>query len=238
MLAATPLMSGRSRVTLPPAATTAAGALGPPTTTSPEGFGWGAGGGPAGGGGAGPPADHAHGGMRRGGGGGPGGDGAARHRDGDERRQCCGEEATKMAHVSLVGRYRRSLNVLLVTADRYTHGHQDAVLRSHRWRTAQNSAAYLLPHLRPGMNLLDVGCGPGTLTLDLAQRVAPGRVVGVDVEPAVIEEASRLAEERKSDNLDFRVGDFRDAAASLTSRSFDVVHAHQVLQHLRDPVGA
>ena len=125
-----------------------------------------------------------------------------------------------------------------MTADRYTHGHQDAVLRSHRWRTAENSAAYLLPHLQPGMNLLDVGCGPGTLTLDLAQRVAPGRVVGVDVEPAVIEEASRLADERGSDNLDFRAGDFRDATTGLASRSFDVVHAHQVLQHLRDPVGA
>ena len=45
--------------------------------------------------------------------------------------------------------------------DIYTHGHQEAVLRSHRWRTAENSAAYLVPHLRPGYRLLDVGCGPG-----------------------------------------------------------------------------
>ena len=46
----------------------------------------------------------------------------------------------------------------------YTHGHDDGVLRSHRWRTAANSAAYLLPRLAPGLDLLDVGCGPGTLT--------------------------------------------------------------------------
>jgi ubiquinone/menaquinone biosynthesis C-methylase UbiE len=50
----------------------------------------------------------------------------------------------------------------------YTHGHHDSVLRSHRWRTAENSAGYLLPHLSPGMSLLDVGCGPGTITLDIA----------------------------------------------------------------------
>jgi catechol 2,3-dioxygenase-like lactoylglutathione lyase family enzyme len=72
-------------------------------------------------------------------------------------------------------------------ADVYTHGHHESVLRSHRWRTAENSAAYLLPHLRPGLSLLDVGCGPGTITVDLARRVAPGRVVGIDVSLGAIE---------------------------------------------------
>ena len=116
-------------------------------------------------------------------------------------------------------------------ADRYTHGHHDSVLRSHRWRTAENSAAYLLPRLEPGMSLLDVGCGPGTLTADLAERVAPGRVVGVDVSGDVIDEARRHAGSR----VDFRAGDFRTVELG---GPFDVVHAHQVLQHLTDPVGA
>ena len=71
-------------------------------------------------------------------------------------------------------------------ADRYTHGHHESVLRSHRWRTAENSAAYLLPHLAPGQRLLDVGCGPATITLDLAARVAPGAVVGIDASADVI----------------------------------------------------
>ena len=55
----------------------------------------------------------------------------------------------------------------------YTHGHHESVLRSHRWRTAENSAGYLLPLLRPGMRLLDVGCGPGTITMDLADVLGP-----------------------------------------------------------------
>ena len=53
----------------------------------------------------------------------------------------------------------------------YTHGHHESVLRSHRWRTAANSAAYLLPHLAADAELLDVGSGPGTITLDLAELV-------------------------------------------------------------------
>ena len=69
----------------------------------------------------------------------------------------------------------------------YTHGHQEAVLRSHRWRTAENSCGYLLPHLEAGQSLLDVGCGPGTITIDLARRLAPGRVVGVDMAAEVVE---------------------------------------------------
>jgi hypothetical protein len=55
----------------------------------------------------------------------------------------------------------------------YTHGHHESVLRSHAWRTVENSAAYLVPHLRPGLSLLDVGSGPGTITVDLAERLAP-----------------------------------------------------------------
>jgi SAM-dependent methyltransferase len=80
-----------------------------------------------------------------------------------------------------------------MAGDIYTHGHHDAVLRSHRWRTAANSAAYLLPHLTPGQRLLDVGCGPGTLTVDLARLVEPGEVLGVDLDATVVAEAPRLA---------------------------------------------
>ena len=117
----------------------------------------------------------------------------------------------------------------------YTHGHQEPVLRSHRWRTAENSAAYLLDRLRPGMDLLDVGCGPGTLTADLARRTAPGRTVGIDVAPGAIA-AAREHAEASGVAVELLVADLR--SADLERGSFDVVHAHQVLQHLREPVDA
>ena len=123
-----------------------------------------------------------------------------------------------------------------VASDTYTHGHHDAVLRSHRWRTAANSAAYLLPRLEPGQRLLDVGCGPGTLTVDLARVIAPGDVVGVDLAPSVVAEAAEHASASGVANVSFRAGDFR--TAELPGAPFDVVHAHQVLQHVGDPVGA
>ena len=120
--------------------------------------------------------------------------------------------------------------------DRYTHGHHAAVLASHRARTAENSAAYLLPHLVSGQQLLDVGCGPGTITLDLAARVAPGAVVALDREPAVLAEVERLASERGATNVSTTTGDVY--ALDFADGAFDVVHAHQVLQHLSDPIAA
>jgi ubiquinone/menaquinone biosynthesis C-methylase UbiE len=116
--------------------------------------------------------------------------------------------------------------------DVYTHGHHDSVLRSHRWRTAENSAGYLLPHLRPGLDLLDIGCGPGTITVELAALVAPGRVLGIDASAEVVEQARAFDESR----VEFAVGDVY--ALDVPDASFDVVHAHQVLQHLTDPVAA
>jgi SAM-dependent methyltransferase len=121
-------------------------------------------------------------------------------------------------------------------SDTYTHGHHESVLRSHRWRTAENSAAYLLGLLQPGQDLLDVGCGPGTITLDLAARVAPGRVLGLDASAEVVEEAERLRAAAGVEAVRFAVGDAY--ALELADASFDVVHAHQVLQHLTDPVAA
>ena len=119
--------------------------------------------------------------------------------------------------------------------DTYTHGHAESVLQSHRWRTADNSAGYLLPLLRPGLDLLDVGCGPGTITVDLAARVAPGRVVGIDVSADPLAEA-RMVADRAGVEVTFEVGDVY--ALGVDDESFDVVHAHQVLQHLTDPVAA
>lgn len=119
----------------------------------------------------------------------------------------------------------------------YTHGHHESVLRSHRWRTAENSAGYLLPLLEPGSRLLDVGCGPGTITMDLAELVGPtGRVTALERTDEALDLARGEATRRGTTNVDFTVGNV--TALDLPDDSFDVVHAHQVLQHVDDPVRA
>jgi len=124
----------------------------------------------------------------------------------------------------------------MVSSPRYTHGHAESVLRSHRTRTAGNSAAYLLPELRPGLSLLDIGSGPGTITADLAVRVAPGRVTALETSEAVLQHTRDEAARRGVSTVDFAVGDV--LALDFPAASFDVVHAHQVLQHVTDPVAA
>src|SRR3954466_4389701 len=105
----------------------------------------------------------------------------------------------------------------------YTHGHHESVLRSHTWRTVDNSAAYLAPHLTEGVRVLDVGCGPGTITADIGRRVAPGRVLGIDMSAEVIEQARRDA--GGGPNVEFSVDDLY--ALPLDDHPFDIVHAHQ-----------
>lgn len=113
----------------------------------------------------------------------------------------------------------------------YTHGHHESVLRAHRWRTVENSAAYVMPHLHAGVRLLDVGCGPGTMTADFARRVGSGGVLGIDTSADVIAEARR-----DHPDVAFAPGDVY--RLDMPDASFDIVHAHQVLQHLANPVAA
>lgn len=121
--------------------------------------------------------------------------------------------------------------------DTYAHGHQPSVLASHATRTADNSCGYFLDRVRPGQRILDIGCGPGSITLDLAALVGEeGRVTGVDFSAEAIAAARLAAADRGDVVTEFLVGDVFEL--DLEPASFDVVHAHQVMQHLTDPVAA
>ncbi|PHH74907.1 hypothetical protein CDD82_4720 [Ophiocordyceps australis] len=118
----------------------------------------------------------------------------------------------------------------------YATDHSAPVLRTHSWRTAANSCAYLIPHVRPGFTVLDVGCGPGSITLDLARLVPDGHVTGLENVPEPLHAARALATEQAVSNVSFCLGDIH--ALPFDNDCFDVVHAHQVLQHVADPVAA
>src|SRR5687768_14024627 len=72
-------------------------------------------------------------------------------------------------------------------------------------RMAANCAGLLLARLQPGMRLLDCGCGPGSITFGLAAAVAPGEVVGIDLDPGSIDVARQQAAEQRMANVRFEV---------------------------------
>jgi ubiquinone/menaquinone biosynthesis C-methylase UbiE len=113
----------------------------------------------------------------------------------------------------------------------YTHGHSAVVVEHHARRTAGEAAAFLLPHLAPGARVLDVGCGPGSITCGLAEHVAPGEAVGLDVSPEAVEAARRHAATRGVANARFEVGSIYQLP--YPDGSFDAVFGHQVFHHLR-----
>src|SRR5881398_1940571 len=116
-------------------------------------------------------------------------------------------------------------------------GYSSPVIQQHYLRRqATHQAAFFLPYLQPGMTLLDCGCGPGAITLGLAEAVAPGQVVGVDREPSMVHRACALAEEHQVTHVRFQVGDICDLP--FPSSSFDAVFTCAVLEHLADPVQA
>lgn len=103
-------------------------------------------------------------------------------------------------------------------------------------RTAARDAAFFTRHLRPGMRVLDVGCGPGTITLGLAQLVAPGGVTGIDIQPSLIEQARALALAHQQSNVRFEVADVY--GLPFADGCFDAAFGHGVLMHLAEPMRA
>jgi ubiquinone/menaquinone biosynthesis C-methylase UbiE len=116
----------------------------------------------------------------------------------------------------------------------YTHGHYPVVVGAHAKRTVADSAQFLLPFLRDGIRLLDFGCGPGSITADLAGHVGgTGQVVGVDSSPEALAIARRDATANRVKYVGASVYELPFPPAA-----FDVAYGHQVLQHLNDPVAA
>jgi ubiquinone/menaquinone biosynthesis C-methylase UbiE len=95
---------------------------------------------------------------------------------------------------------------------------------------------FFLPFLKPGMRLLDVGCGPGSITAGLAKRAEPAETIGIDPSPSVIETARSLAEAKAGGHLTFEAGNIYEPC--FAPETFEAIFAHQVLQHLGQPVDA
>lgn len=124
----------------------------------------------------------------------------------------------------------------------YAPGHAPSQVKHHEWRTAENSVAYLLPHLQraarqnPNLHFLDVGAGSGTITASLARHLPSGRLTATDLSADVLARARAHAEARGVANVAFQPASVY--ALPFADAAFDVAHAHQVLTHLDAPADA
>ena len=118
----------------------------------------------------------------------------------------------------------------------YSMGFSDEIIDAYKRYTAQSHAAHLLPYLRPGLRLLDYGCGTGTISVGLAKAVDPGEMHGIDMEESQIEHARAVAGFQKQANAAFQVADVLDLP--FEDGYFDVVHGHDVLLYVPDTQAA
>src|SRR5690349_24911313 len=97
-------------------------------------------------------------------------------------------------------------------------------------RRAKDWVPFLLPHLESGFDVLDCGCGVGSITLDLAELVDPGKVIGVDMDNGQLDIARANAQQRGLTNVTFEQGNVYELR--FDSGTFDAVLAHTLLYHL------
>ncbi|KAH3686696.1 hypothetical protein WICPIJ_002340 [Wickerhamomyces pijperi] len=124
----------------------------------------------------------------------------------------------------------------------YTNNKYDpSISNTHRWRTVENCSEFMIPFIKPTDKILDVGCGPGTITTSLAKYVPQGQVYGIEPTEGLFQEAKDLLHQQEQsskhiNNVKFELG----SAFKLPyeDNSFSIVHAHQVLIHLSDPIKA
>ena len=126
----------------------------------------------------------------------------------------------------------RSMSDELSGTPDYTMGYSEDYLQALLRVSAASHAAYLLPSLEPGLRVLDFGCGPGTISIGLAEAVSPGEVHGVDMETSQIDLARMFAERYGRDNAAFHVGDVMDLP--FEDSFFDVANCQNVLMHVPD----
>ena len=103
-------------------------------------------------------------------------------------------------------------------------------------RGLTTEGAFITPYLRPGLAVLDCGCGPGSISIDIANNLAPGTVIGIDIDHVRIEHARAASREHGIANVSFESADVH--SLPFDDASFDLVFSNALMQHLPNPESA
>lgn len=120
--------------------------------------------------------------------------------------------------------------------ERYTLGYDASALAFVSRRTVESHGAFFLEYLQPGMQVLDVGCGPGSITVGIASQIGNGRVIGVDMSDSQVRLAEQMAAERGVSNAGFQTGNAY--GLPFGDGQFDALFSHALIEHLKKPVRA
>ena len=120
--------------------------------------------------------------------------------------------------------------------ERYTLGYDEAALAFVGRRTLDSHGAFFIDHLREGMRVLDIGCGPGSITMGIAARIGYGRVTGVDLNESQVQLAMQTAARKDLSNIEFRTASAYELP--FADAQFDAVFSHALIEHLSEPVRA
>lgn len=116
----------------------------------------------------------------------------------------------------------------------YSGGYGQHLVSQFARRSLAREGAFFRPFLQPGMHVLDAGCGPGSMTVEIARLVAPGKVIGIDIGDEQFAVGRELA--LGLDNVEFRQANLYEL--EFAEATFDAVFLHAVLYHLNQPARA
>ncbi|MGD8476878.1 MAG: methyltransferase domain-containing protein [Burkholderiales bacterium] len=117
--------------------------------------------------------------------------------------------------------------------ERYTLGYDASALAFVSRRTLESHGAFFIEHLHDGMRVLDVGCGPASITVGIATRIGSGRVTGVDLSQSQVELAAQFAVEQGVTNAEFRTANAYELP--FDDAQFDALFSHALIEHLNEP---
>ncbi|KAI1179956.1 S-adenosyl-L-methionine-dependent methyltransferase [Nemania sp. FL0916] len=124
-------------------------------------------------------------------------------------------------------------------SDNYRQGYSSYTTATHERRTVESSAAFLIPYIKKTDHILDIGCGPGTITTGFAKYAPEGIIVGLDMSVDVLERARKLATEASvptdgPGGVRFEQGNVLETLP-YSDDTFDIVYCSQVLGHMPPP---
>jgi ubiquinone/menaquinone biosynthesis C-methylase UbiE len=120
------------------------------------------------------------------------------------------------------------------TNEKYVFGYTEAHIKILQQRKFSQHCQFFIPYLKPGMRVLDCGCGPGNLSIGFAKAVAPGEVIAIDISREQLNIAEENAKKAQVNNIKFQLADATNLP--FADNSFDFVYSQTLLSHFKDPL--